>query len=572
MDGTIGAYAIALGRNDWTVAYAFANRLLRDGERVLVVTEQTDDGPAPGTFVVPLSATFDPWFAGSINERSLTAMAAECGAQVTPMSPMTAIIAAPLRNTRIGLYGGGGAPFNHAAILAACGFPIRFISDTEVKAGALAEIDVFVMPGGGERAMMGQLDPLGEEGTRLIAEFIRSGGMYIGCCAGSYDCIINTDEFLQVCPAQKCLQVLNVGPWKGDAVGFLGLQSPGVGVVTVHNESPAHPVMFGMPDSFQVVHYNGPVLDPAPTRLVADASAATPLARFTGQTERFTPAEAFAGPSQTAKPTYLAQAVAAGRYSMAAGEYGVGRVVAFGSHPEFGFDLPMVEWTLPARMLANAVLWQAATTSREVSAPAPERGRVGLPAGAALRDVEAAIAPLLDVIAELAARSIDPPPMWLQPAYAMSVFGVPPDEIWRQTLVDLPRLLSEITSIATRLQESIQRTGGLPLSTLHLIDRWLLDERPASWEQDGGYQGVRSLLRISLQMCNQALAQWNVELGPPQGPYDYFLENPYHQVAGSYLAAIGNVGGALQLMRALESEALMASRLAAPAQAIERVV
>ena len=45
-------------------------------------------------------------------------------------------------------HGGGGAPFNHAAILTACGFPIRFLSDAEVRAGRLAEVDVFVTEAG----------------------------------------------------------------------------------------------------------------------------------------------------------------------------------------------------------------------------------------------------------------------------------------------------------------------------------------------------------------------------------------------------------------------------------------
>jgi hypothetical protein len=73
---------------------------------------------------------------------------------------------------------------------------------------------------------------------------------------------------------------------------------------------------------------------------VGGASAAVGLAEFAGPTERFTPAEAFAGPIPPGTETYLDQAVVAGRYAVAAGEYGTGRVVAFGSHPEFGFLVP----------------------------------------------------------------------------------------------------------------------------------------------------------------------------------------------------------------------------------------
>jgi hypothetical protein len=51
-------------------------------------------------------------------------------------------------------------------------------------------------------------------------------------------------------------------------------------------------------------------------------------------------------------------------------------------------------------------------------------------------------------------------------------------------------------------------------------------------------------------------------LGPPDGPYGYFDTNPYHLVAGSYLAAVGCVAGARQLLRALTAELEMAEWLA----------
>jgi hypothetical protein len=43
-------------------------------------------------------------------------------------------------------------------------------------------------------------------------------------------------------------------------------------------------------------------------------------------------------------------------------------------------------------------------------------------------------------------------------------------------------------------------------------------------------------------------------------------ENPYHLVAGSYLAAIGCVGGALSLLRALGDELSMAEQLTGDAR------
>lgn len=565
---SLGAYAVA--SNDWVTAYRFVNGLLRQGMRVLLTTEQSET-VARGTFLIPLSRAFDPWFDGAVAADEIRGDAARNGVELAPIAASTRIVAAPLRLTRVGLYGGGGAPYNHASILTECGFPTRFLSDAEVRAGRLAEVDVFVMPGGGFRAMFGQIEPLGEAGCRAIADFVRQGGMYVGCCAGSYDCIVNTEAFTQACPAQGHLRLINAGPWTSastKAIEFLDLQSPGVGVVTVRNERPDHPVMFGMPASFSLVHYNGPVLDPLPERVIEGASAAAGLARFSGWTDQFTPAECFAGPAPEERATYLEQAVDAGRFSIAAGEYGLGRVVAFGSHPEFGFDLAMVRWGQPARMFANAIFWQSMSHERIAQPMSTAPRRISLPTGAALDDVAPLASRLIDRAETLQSRSIDPPPGWLAPAYAMSVFGLSPSEIWRHALDQIIALATDATTLAGEIKTTIDERLVDPDSfdeetqlLLAEIDRWLLDERPAEWGQDGGYQGVHALLRTAIQMCDKALANWEITLGPPDGPYGHVHDNPYHLVAGSYLAAIGNIAGAVQLLRGLRAVSRQASAL-----------
>lgn len=571
-------YAFTADAGNWVAAIRFVNRLLRHRFRVLVVTE-TGVLPA-GAFVMPLSPALDPEFSQRLPAEFVEEAARVGGLELQAIGFDDAFIARPLNLIRIGLYGGGGAPFNHAGILASCGFPVVFLSDADVRAEKLRHVDVFVIPGGGERAMFGQIEPLGEAGCRAIAEWVRGGGMYIGCCAGSYDCIVNSAEFLAACPAQGCLQLLNAGPWRGEkAVGFLGLQSPGVGVVRVENARPDHPVMYGMPETFEIVHYNGPVLDPDIPRVVEGGSAAVGLARFVGWTERFTPAEQFAGQQAGNTPTYLAQAVEAGRFSIAAGELGLGRVVAFGSHPEFGFDLAMAEWGAPARMFINAALWQASHGGGRGHESFPHAtAPVSCPPGHALTAVRTAIGALQAAVRELQVRPIDPEPGWMAPAYALSVFGLSPAAIWQQALDDLTTLADEIDKIAAGLREEITHAGGeeegrlVSREALRLIDRWLFDERAPEWGQDGGYQGVRALLRTATRMCERALANWEIALGPPAGPYDYFTENPYHQVAGSYLAASGCVAGAVQLMRGLRAEWAMTETVLTDHDRIDEII
>ena len=128
--------------------------------------------------------------------------------------------------------------------------------------------------------------------------------------------------------------------------------------------------------------------------------------------------------------------------------------------------------------------------------------------------------------------------------------------IWVASLDDIACDDAAIGSQAESLRERVggwmeTRSGraldaGLS-SAIGQIERWVLDERPPEWRQDGGYQGVLALLRTASRMCDEALARWDVELGPPDGAYGYMHENPYHLVAGSYLAAVGCVAGALSL-------------------------
>src|SRR4051794_1844775 len=223
--------------SNWVSAIRFANQVLRGGQRVLQGTGSLGSDPAPGEpkrgdFNVPLSPVVDAGLEHHPDSDELWAAAAASGVQIRAWDGGSGVEAAPLRPVVVGLYGGGGAPFNQAAILAACGVALRFLSDAEIRAGALDDVDVLVVPGGGFRAMHGQIDPLGEDGCRAIANWVHRGGAYIGSCAGSYACAVTPDSFVDSCPAQRHLQLINARVWNGAPDYFGGLQSPGVGVVT----------------------------------------------------------------------------------------------------------------------------------------------------------------------------------------------------------------------------------------------------------------------------------------------------------------------------------------------------
>ncbi|HEX3646877.1 MAG TPA: BPL-N domain-containing protein [Pseudonocardiaceae bacterium] len=423
---------------------------------------------------------------------------------------------------RIAYYGSGGAPYHHAAILTRAGHDAAFVFPADIEDGALDSFDAFVMPGGGYRAMQGQLEPLGRSGCRAIREYVERGGMYIGSCAGSYDAATVPPAFTDVCPEQGELRLLDARVWNGGA-GMLGvIQSPGIGVLTARNTDPDHPVMAGIGPEFRITHYNGP--------LFAGGHA---LATVSGWTDEFTAAEDFLGPA--GGPALLRRGIEQGVANIVAGRCGAGRVVLFGSHPEFGTRPAMDDEAATARMLLNAVQWQLAETrgggrsSRDVTVDGPVPDEVRAADLAALPGL---VEQITEACAALAGRTPDAP--WLAEDAAMSLFGRGPVEVWTSALTEIPVLAAEAAKGAADLPPAL-----------------LSFRPPADWPVDGGFHGVAALLTQAADMLTEATSAW-----PDGGPgavsdvYEYLRESPYHLVAGSYLAAIGRVAAAALLVRA----------------------
>ena len=421
---------------------------------------------------------------------------------------------------RVALYGGGGSPYNHAAILARAGHETAFVFAADMLEGALDGFDAFVMPGGGYRAMAGQLEPLGVAGCRAIRQYVEAGGMYIGSCAGSYDAATVPARFLAVCPEQAELCLLGARVWNdGDSI-FGVIQSPGIGQLTVRNAASDHPVMEGMPTEFAVTHYNGP--------LFTEGEALTVVV---GTEARFTPAEDFLGRGEG--PYLIDEAISAGIANVVAGERGAGRVVLFGSHPEFGSSLAMDDVTLSARMLINAVAWQVSESTAErqrrpVLSEAPVDPEV---AEHDLAGLFAVVGSIDERCARLSTRTADAP--WLADTAAISMFGEPPRAIWTAALDQIPVLA----------QEAADRAQGI---APHLVSF----RPPAEWDLDGGFHGLAALLQQADDLLAKAEVSW-VGSWPGQvdDAYDYMHDSPYHLAAGSYLAAIGRVASAALISR-----------------------
>ena len=430
-----------------------------------------------------------------------------------------------MERARVALYGGGGAPFHHAAVLAQAGHDVEFVFPVDILDGCLAAFDAFAMPGGGYRAMSGQIDALGHAGARALREFVEDGGMYLGSCAGSYDAATVPASFVAACPAQAEMCLLDARIWNETNTSWVGLQSPGVGVLRTRNVSPGHPIMRGLPESFAIAHYNGPLF-----------RGGEALAVVAGTTEQFTPAERFLGPH--AGTTLIDEAARQGVANIVVGARGRGRVVLFGSHPEFGFSLPMDDPQLPGRMLDNAVRWQVAEAGSR-RGRTPDLVARATPIGAG--DPVAATRALARRVRERGAALRDrgvPRATWLDPRYAMSTFGLAPAAIWSGALEEIGRLCDTIEGLAP------------------CVEPWALAFRqPERWAIDGGFHGAIALLGQAETLLGEAEAGWDLDLGAPSDdPYAFALTSPFHLVAGSYLAAIGRVASAALLCQAYRSD------------------
>lgn len=555
--------ALNSDHQNWRRSYQCVNFLLKEGATILWATDHfsafTVSGEEKtfdrGTFLITetLSKTLFSWLQHAEQRFEV---------EFVKLESVQGFAGLPLKPLRIAMYGGGGAPFNHARIFAELGFFVDFISPQEIKLGKLAEFDLFVMPGGGGIAMKGQLDPLGDKGCQMIADFVRQGGMYMGSCAGAFDAALVSDSFVAMCPQQRHLQLINAAVWNRNDTEWVGLDSPGVGILESQNLRPDHPVMFGMPERFRITHYNGPLFEHQPGTL-ADASDSIGLSAVTGFTEEFTPAEYFLRFSEyddaiAQETSLIGKAAREERFNIVSGYNGLGRVVLFGSHPEFGYNLAMDEWDAPARMLANSAFWQAGHVkeARSMLRKSVQGIPHSYPLGSGLRIVATHCAAITSAVEELLKQDVSGV-AWLEDALAMSTFGLQGREIWkqnldefmmvtnhlRQTLEQANSAVSEAESLmdglaATGTDEAIRLADTMQDALLGLEEA-LHYRTPAEWNQDFGYEGILQMLERTETMLRKAQENFTIRLEATSNPYEHFFSSPYQLVVGSYLAALG---------------------------------
>jgi hypothetical protein len=275
-----------------------------------------------------------------------------------------------------------------------------------------------------------------------------------------------------------------------------------------------------------------------------------------GYTKDFTPNEyalAFDEYRGTAKGSVIEGAIDAGGINAAVGSFGRGRVVVFGSHPEFGYSLEMDDYQTPARLLANAVLWQSAhAPSNNRDEDRVDEGSGREPPTLDLSSVARRTAAVHAIAAELLAKDADPSPSWLSTRQAQSTFGLAPDVIWRRALAGFELVGDRLLRTALHVQELARTAGDEGREIVSDLERAIRYEAPAEWDQDFGYQGLLKTLEMTESLLRQAVDNFSVDLADSPDPYEHDDVSPYHLVAASYYSALGLYLSAWCLLRVHE--------------------
>lgn len=597
--------AISAEVDNWIRVFKVVNTFLDYGVLVLLCREEVEIAGSklpPGAFIFPLEGVFKE----QADEDSLEAVAPLSEQEIieyikSENIPLIkgevkrGVNITPLTQSKVAFYEDSGC-FSHAMVIASSGFNVGWVNGREVAADALDYFDI-LMSGGGGGAVKANINRenlllagYGVEGAKKVAEFVKNGGAYFGCCGGSYVGSNVRERFMNWWhPAKKYMTMMNVEDWHISEFSDSGFKSPGQGVYTARNVAPDNPVMFGIPETFKCIHWNGPIWNIIEAA-VEKASSAMPLIAIEDvSADEFTPSEFFRKPeeanSETLKETGIYRACVQKKTPIAQGYYGLGLVVLSGSHPEMapfaGTEINRDELWPSARILSNAAFWSAAQSSRKRKKYLPKRTPRLLFPIASQKEAISSVGNSCKYAAEtLKKKSLTPLPFWLRPELYSRAFNLTPKKMYLENLNQLPLLCETLVSqfeIMDQLTEKVLKTRdeiSEILSTLKdderkkrifysLRDRALelvftyysmLGSRKCpQWYQGGNqrFQGIHDLLNIAESKAKAAVERASILDNLDEtnlSPAD-IANNPYSNLR----AASGRLGNVLKLLWVNES-------------------
>ena len=227
---------------------------------------------------------------------------------------------APVKPVRVAVYSDrgarGGGAFNWLVLASSVkNFQARAIDGEMVKAGALNDTDLLIMPGG---YAIHEAETLGTNGMAAVKSFIARGGAFVGTCAGCYLLMQNNP---------------NGRSYRMGIVPYQDVENEQHGRSNLEIDFLPAAANYGFrPGRREVLYSHGPILVPG---------TAVPEGKYEVVANYY-------GDFAVEGPKPLPPM--SGKATMVAGTYGKGRVFVSGVHPESSPS----SWDLACKMLAWA--------------------------------------------------------------------------------------------------------------------------------------------------------------------------------------------------------------------------
>lgn len=551
------AIIIPTEKNNWVKTYRIINLLLGYGVQILWNKETISEEEvkiAPGAFIIPLddaiySCENEALLQSlkALNEEKIIHLLESESIQSQIMELTISMNVVKLNPTRIALYQDSGC-LSHAFVLSSSGFQVDWVTGMEIANGILDSYDVFMSGGGGaaKKANINRenllLASMGIDGAKKVNNFVKSGGAYFGCCGGSYIGSVVRDRFMNWWhPAKRHMTMMNVEDWYINEYSDSGFKSPGQGVFIARNTAPKNPTMFGLPESFKCVHWNGPIWNLLEAA-VENASSPTPLVEFEDVTSgEFTPSEFFKTDTivnnTNIKNTGIHEACQRRKTAIAQGFYGTGLVVLSGSHPEritgYGEEYNKNELWDSARILCNASFWAPTISHRERKKSVKKYHNFIIPFKSCTEEIIQKLTQIKEKTIMLAKKGSKE--IWLDKKLYSPSFGLTPSEMYNQNLDILPDLteilrkeleiLDElvdeskviIEEIRTRISNTedpneasalkalMEDGASAILGTFHLMGK----QKEPLWDQGGTqtFHGIHDQIGIAFKKFENAITR-----------------------------------------------------------------
>lgn len=210
-------------------------------------------------------------------------------------------------------------PASYSKLRARPDIKAAFVRGADIRAGKLDEFDVLLVPGGSGSKQAAAME---EEGREQVRRFVRSGGGYMGICAGGYLATCGYDWSLAILDAKT----IDRNHW-----------ARGKGNVQIQLTPPARDLLKAADPKIDIFYANGPI-----------------LAR--GERDDLPDFETLAEYRTEVKKEGVPGGVMPNTPAAVRGTYGHGRVIVFSCHPDIpqeGVTPHLTDW------LPRAVYWAA---------------------------------------------------------------------------------------------------------------------------------------------------------------------------------------------------------------------